>query len=117
MTLISITGGTTRADSAPPVPRTTEAQAAPAAQSSPQPATTPVPTSEAVGQAVQSLRELVEPLAQNLQFSIDDDTGRTVVKVVDGSTHEVLRQIPAEEVLQITRALDRFKGLLLKQQA
>jgi len=34
-----------------------------------------------------------------LQFSIDAQTGKTVGKVVDGSTQEVIRQISSEEVL------------------
>jgi flagellar protein FlaG len=37
--------------------------------------------------------------------------------VVDAVTHEVVRQIPGEEILAIARAIDRMQGLLLKQKA
>lgn len=67
--------------------------------------------------ALQEVRKVVEPVARNLQFSIDSDTGRTLVKVVDSTTKEVIRQIPSEEILSIAKALDKLQGLLIKQEA
>lgn len=75
------------------------------------------PSPEQVSQAVQEVKDAVGQVAQNLQFFVDDDTGKTVVKVVDGTTNEVIRQIPSEELLAISRALDKFQGVLLKQKA
>lgn len=68
-------------------------------------------------EALAEVRKVVEPVARNLQFSVDEDTGRTVVKVVDSATKEVIRQIPSEEILSIAKALDKLKGLLIKQEA
>lgn len=68
-------------------------------------------------QAVDEVRNAIKPVAQDLLFSIDDDSGRTVVKVVDSSTDEVIRQIPSKELLAISKALDKLQGLLLKQEA
>ncbi len=48
---------------------------------------------------------------------MDDSTGKTVIKVVDSSTNELIRQIPSEEMLEIARALDRLQGLLIRQKA
>lgn len=56
-------------------------------------------------------------MAQNLQFSMDKSSGKTVVRVVDTSTQEVIRQIPSEEVLQMAQELDRMQGLLLRGSA
>lgn len=67
--------------------------------------------------AVQAMRKAIEPMANNLQISIDKDTGTTVVKVVDTSTKEVIRQIPTEEALSIAKSLDKLDGLLFKQEA
>jgi len=64
-----------------------------------------------------AVRKALAPVARNLQFSIDDATGRSVVKVVDSSTNEVIRQIPSEELLAITRSIDKFSGLFVKQKA
>lgn len=70
-----------------------------------------------VEKAVDDVQRFVETMNNSLQFSIDDDSGRTVVKVVDKQTDEVLRQIPSEEMLDIARALGKLKGLLVEQTA
>ena len=76
------------------------------------------PSKEQVQQAVKEMKQLVEPMVPNgLQFSIDDATGRTVVRVTDAQTGEMIRQIPSEELLSIARSLDRMQGLLLRQKA
>lgn len=82
-----------------------------------EPATAPPPSEAQVAEAVANLRKVVEPVAQNLQFTVDDESGRTVIKVVDKATNEVLRQIPSEEALAISHALDKLQGLLLRQEA
>lgn len=72
---------------------------------------------EELDRALDAVRKAVEPVARNLLFSVDDDSGRTIVKVVDSATKEVIRQIPSEEILSIAKALDKLKGLLIKQEA
>jgi flagellar protein FlaG len=62
-----------------------------------------------------TLRKLNEALAatqRNLSFRVDQGSGRTVITVVDASTHEVIRQIPSEEILAVSRALEAASGLL-----
>ena len=68
-------------------------------------------------QAVEEVQKAIAPVAQNLLFSIDDDTGRTIVKIVDSQTDEVIRQMPSEEVLAISKAINKLQGLLISQQA
>lgn len=77
----------------------------------------PVPTLDQVTKAVSELNQSKQAQVQGLEFSIDNDSKRTVVKVVDQTTKEVLRQIPTVEVLEIAKSLDSAKGLLLKQTA
>ena len=40
---------------------------------------------------------------QDLEFSVDKDTGSTVITVTSRNTGEVVRQIPSEEVLHLMR--------------
>ena len=47
-----------------------------------------------------------------IQFSVDKETGLNIVKVVDSVTHEVLTQIPGEEVIAIAQAIDKLQGLM-----
>lgn len=76
------------------------------------------PKPEQVQKAVESMKQLVETRAPNsLAFSIDDATGKTVVKVSDANTGEIIRQIPSEELLDIARSLDKLQGMLLRDKA
>lgn len=75
------------------------------------------PDRKQLEEALTKIQKAVGPVAQNLLFSIDEDTGKTVIKVVDSSTKETIRQIPSEEVLSIVKALDKLQGLLIKQEA
>jgi len=74
-------------------------------------------TQEAVAAAVQSANAYVQSVSTSLKFSLDEDTGRTVVKMIDTSTDEVLRQFPSEEMLAISKSIDRMQGLLINRQA
>lgn len=68
-------------------------------------------------EAVQRVNEFVQPFNNGLQFSLDDDTGKTIVKVIDKATDEIIRQFPSEEMLNIAKAIDTMKGLLIQQKA
>lgn len=70
-----------------------------------------------VEEAAEKVQQFVSIQASNLRFTVDDESGRTVVKVIDASTDETIRQIPSEEVLAIAKALDRLQGLLIRQTA
>jgi flagellar protein FlaG len=75
------------------------------------------PRPEELQSALQKIREFVSAAASDISFSIDSDSGRSVVKVIDRSTQEVIRQIPSQEFLEMSKALDRLQGLLLKNKA
>lgn len=105
---VPLPGGASRAAGAVP------ANPAPTAST---PSQTQKPSSEQIQQAVENLKRITQPIAQNLQFSVNQGTGETVIRVVDSSTNEVIRQIPSEEVLSLARELDKLSGLLLKQKA
>ena len=72
---------------------------------------------EALSAAISSVEEYITPFNNRLEFNVDKDIGRVVVKVVDKETEDVILQIPSEEMLAIAKALDNIKGLFVKQQA
>ncbi|MDP2025192.1 flagellar protein FlaG [Sulfuriferula sp.] len=67
--------------------------------------------------AVDAINQLLKPVASNIEFSIDQDSGRTLVKVVDTETNTVIRQTPSREVLAIAKELDKLQGLLIREKA
>ena len=53
----------------------------------------------------------------NLHFSIDQDSHKPVVKVIDSKSGDVIKQFPSKEAIAIAQSIDNIhKGLLLKQQ-
>jgi flagellar protein FlaG len=58
--------------------------------------------------AVKHLNEAVQSIRRELEFSIDDESGRTIVKVLDSETGDVIRQMPAEEALEVSRHIKAF---------
>jgi flagellar protein FlaG len=72
---------------------------------------------EDVRKSVEKLNEFVHPYVTSLRFSVDKDLGRLVVKIMDEETQEVVKQIPSEEALELAKALDKIKGLLVQQKA
>lgn len=73
------------------------------------------PDAKQVQDAAGKVNDFVSKVASELKFSVDDDTGTTVVRIIDTSTQEVIRQIPSQELLEIAKSLDKLQGLLVKQ--
>jgi len=73
--------------------------------------------SDQVKEATRKINEQLNAMRQGLQFSVDEATGHTVVRVLDSETGQTIRQIPSEEALAISQSLERLQGVLLKQQA
>lgn len=70
-----------------------------------------------VSEALQSINKALETMSQNLEFTVDEDSHRTIVKVIDQQTKEVIRQMPTAEAVEISKALDKLQGLLIRQKA
>ncbi|MGK5068980.1 flagellar protein FlaG [Janthinobacterium sp. AD80] len=75
------------------------------------------PSRAQLDQAVSELNQSSQIKTQGLEFSVDEDSQRTVVKVIDQETKEVLRQIPTKEALALAKAFDSAKGSLISQSA
>ncbi|NHQ92538.1 flagellar protein FlaG [Janthinobacterium lividum] len=75
------------------------------------------PSREQLNKAVSELNQSSQMKTQGLEFSIDEDSQRTVVKVIDQETKEVLRQIPTREALELAKTFDSAKGSLISQSA
>ncbi len=79
--------------------------------------TASVPGSEQVKTAVEHINKVVQTLSSDLKFTVDEETGIQVVKVVDTKTKDVIRQMPSEESLAIAQTLDQLQGLIIHQKA
>ncbi len=68
-------------------------------------------------QALGSIRETLQSIHRNLEFSVDESSGLTVVKVIDSSTGDVIRQIPSEITVKLAESLKEANSLLFTEQA
>jgi len=101
----------TTASGGGPVPARAAARAEPTVVL-PEPPTRPSHAEE-LKHVVQAVNRQIQTTVPNLRFSVDEDTGKTVVRIVDTDTGEIIRQVPSEEMLAISRSIDRLQGLLL----
>lgn len=67
--------------------------------------------------AVTDIQEFVQAAQRKLDFSIDDSTGRVVVKVIATDSGDVIRQIPSEAALKLAQSLTDASSLLFDGKA
>jgi flagellar protein FlaG len=101
--LIQATAGTSASVSTPVAPALPRAE--------------PAPSAEKLTEALKSINSALQLRSQDLEFSVDSESHRTIVTVTDKTTHEVIRQMPTKEALEIAKALDHLQSLLIKQTA
>ena len=75
------------------------------------------PTRDVVAKAAAELQNFVQSMGRNLSFSVDETTGYHVVRVVNPNTGELVRQLPSEELLKISRDFQRLNNALVSQKA
>ncbi|PCI19820.1 MAG: flagellar biosynthesis protein FlaG [Piscirickettsiaceae bacterium] len=81
--------------------------------------------SQELRETVSNLNEFVQNIQRGIQFSVHEETGRTVITVTDKETGEEIRTFPSEEVLAIAKFIaetkaqhsDMSKGIVFNQSA
>ena len=71
----------------------------------------------ALKEAAQQVNTYLKSNSSSLQFEVDGETDKVVVRIVDSDTKELIRQIPSEEMLAISQSLDKMIGFLIAQKA
>lgn len=64
---------------------------------------------QAVEQALDVINRAVVIEQRSLSFSVDEASGRSVIKVVDQQTDQLIRQIPTEEVLRVAQDIKKLQ--------
>lgn len=75
------------------------------------------PNREQVLAAVTDMQDFVQATHHNIQFQLDEDSGRMLVKVTERDTGEVIRQIPSEEAVRLAESLSEIRSLLFSAEA
>lgn len=70
-----------------------------------------------VQKVVKELNHHLRATNMELNFSVDKETEKVVLKIVDSETQEVIRQIPAEEALRRSLQISKLLGFLVDENA
>ena len=73
--------------------------------------------SEQLLAAVTEMQDYADAAGRNIQFQLDDDSGRTIVKVTEASSGDVIRQMPSEEALRLAQNLAEMSSVLFSGEA
>ena len=60
--------------------------------------------------SVSELSRAVQTIQRKLEFRIDDTSGRTVITVRDSKSDEVIRQIPSDQLLELSARLKEIES-------
>jgi len=70
-----------------------------------------------ISDVVKDLNTLVYQVATTkVSFDVDKDTGRSVVRVLNKETGEIVRQVPPEELLTLVARMRQLSGLIFNKQ-
>ena len=67
-------------------------------------------TAEQLEKVAQQLQDFVGEMNRGLEFSVDQDSGRDVIKVIDKNSGDLVKQFPSEEVLTLVAKLSDMVG-------
>lgn len=67
-------------------------------------------TPQQLEKVAQQLQDFVGEMNRGLEFSVDKDSGRDVIKVIDKNSGDLVKQYPSEEVLTLVAKLSDMVG-------
>lgn len=68
------------------------------------------PPKSSLDTALEQLNNNLKAWATGVRFDIDPDTQRLVVSLVDNESGDVIRTVPSDAVLQISKMITQFQG-------
>lgn len=67
--------------------------------------------------AAEDIQKFFHSVKRNLEFSIDEESGKVIVKVIASDSGQVVRQIPNAEILKLADSLSDANSLLFRAKA
>jgi flagellar protein FlaG len=74
-------------------------------------------TSPQLEQVAKQLQDFVGGMNKGLEFLVDEDSGRDVIKVIDRNSGDLVKQFPSEEVLSMVAKLSEATGNFVNSKA
>jgi len=67
--------------------------------------------------AVSDIQNFVQAVRRDINFNLDDESGRMVINVTEATSGDVIRQIPSEEALRLAENLSEIRSVLFEAEA
>lgn len=64
---------------------------------------------------IEDLNKITENVTENLSFELHEDTNKMMVRVIDTKTDEVIKELPPEEMLDLSARIHKMVGLLIDE--
>ncbi|AZO96776.1 flagellar protein FlaG [Halocella sp. SP3-1] len=64
---------------------------------------------------IESANEGVQVFNKNIEFTIHEETNKIMVKIIDNETDEVIKEIPAEKILDMVAKFCEMVGILIDE--
>jgi flagellar protein FlaG len=65
---------------------------------------------------VKDLNSALENVDGDYSVSVDSDTGMVIVRITDVETGEIVKQVPPQQVLDVSMSVEKIIGLLINDQ-
>ena len=73
------------------------------------------PSNSQLKHSLEDINKVLAGFSISVQFQVDPDYKDLIVKVVDQDSGKLIRQMPTEDVVRISKAMDNLKGLLFSK--
>lgn len=78
---------------------------------------TPNSTASEKSEALEEINQSLRMSSIGVRFEFDKEADMMIAKVVDVESGEMIRQMPSEEVVRISKVLGKLQGLLVSHKA
>ena len=73
------------------------------------------PSASQLKQSLEDINKALAGFSISVQFQVDPDYKDLIVRIVDQDSGKLIRQMPTEDVVRMSKAMDNLKGLLFSQ--
>ena len=71
---------------------------------------------EEVERQARALEETFQAFNHRIRLSVNEEINQIIIKVVDGKTDKVIKEIPAEEIQRMTAKIRQMIGFLVDEE-
>ena len=71
---------------------------------------------EQLEEEIKDMNNIMESIEENLTFKLHEETDRIMTQIIDIQTKEVIKEMPPEEMLDLSARISKMVGLILDEE-